>query len=760
MSLSPAQPSPLSPDAGSPRRTFWRTTLLLTGAIFGLLLLDNATYLFATRLYENTDHASDSLMVREAKSTFLLHGHYSQWHFYHPGPALLDTLAAGEALFYDGLHLVPTPYNGQLLALGLVLALFFSLALAIFARQFDGDAAARRFLLPLALLFAAWHYGAVGGQVFLDAWPAYPLIVTFLCFVVAAAAVASGDGRILPVLVLTGGWLVHNHVAQPLFVVPLTLLAYAGLLAACRRQAGASGKGVAGTLTGGWRAFPRAHAAAAGLLALFILPLLLDALHGRASNLQRILEYAQAHRAPSKKLVRSLSYFLTFGGHDPTQLGTEVFGRYGAGSLWEFVERHGFAYAFWGVALVGAPGLFLWAKRRRETEEAAGVGSRQRRFLRWFYAVLASAWGLTLAWGMRQDGAMYYYNAYFNYSIYYGLALGLAAALAVALAAWTDSPARRGRRPLVVALLWGGVAVMAVAQAPRFRVSAFGTPVDEVMARTVDSAAAALPKDAVCFVDCQPWEQWPCAIAVVLELERLGYRARVNDNSEIIFGHLNTIQRETIRTATPLARWRIVPQDPSGPRPDQPPLLPGSALDILSLPNLNPADKDHVVFSKTGNFDDFAVFGWAPTDLDWTWSDERTALLAFYPLNLSDGAEGVDLVIAAWSFQPTSQSAPQRVVIQFNDETLGTFPLPPTPDQPALRVRISAAQWQEARTHAEARVQFHFPDARSPHDYGLSDDHRPLGGGFRSIEFQEALPPARATPAPAAAAFPAREGHS
>ena len=111
----------------------WRVALLLGGILFALLLLNNREYLFTTKLYENADWAADFLLVREAKHGRLLHGHYLQWHTFHPGPALIDTLAAGEVLFYDALHIVSTPYNRQLLALCLTTTLAFSLALAIAA---------------------------------------------------------------------------------------------------------------------------------------------------------------------------------------------------------------------------------------------------------------------------------------------------------------------------------------------------------------------------------------------------------------------------------------------------------------------------------------------------------------------------------------------------------------------------------------------------------------------------------------------------
>ena len=474
----------------------WPLALLLTLVLFGLLLLDNRQYLFATRLYESADQAADSLLVREAKHHLLLHGHYSRWHFYHPGPALIDTLAAGEALFHDALHLVPTPYNGQLLALCLWLTLAFSLALAIFTRQLGSSAGGYLFFLPLALLFALWHYGMVGAPMFLDAWPAYPPIAVFLCLLVAAAAVASGSGRELPVLVAAGGWLVHNNASFPLFVVPLSLLAYAGLIASCWRQSRAQPDATgqwSGRLAAGWRAFPRAHGVAAALLALFILPIVLDAFRGRESNLADILRFMRGPHQPGHGLVESLCYFLTFGGYDTFRPGHAEFEYGAAAGMSAYVDVHWRAYTLWQAAALTPPLLLFAASRNARfnarTEAVRAIGH----FLGWFYVVFAVACGLTLLWGTKQVGPMVFYNAFFNYSLYYCLALGVAAAGAVALTVWTASSTARRLRPILATLLWLSVAGTAVSQAGRFRTSAFGTPPDAAMADTVKRAAAALP---------------------------------------------------------------------------------------------------------------------------------------------------------------------------------------------------------------------------------------------------------------------------
>jgi hypothetical protein len=721
----------------------WRLALLMMIVLGGALLFNNAHYLFATKLYESTDYASDSLFVREAEQGFLLHGHYSRWQFYHPGPALLDTLAVGETTFYYRLHLVPTPFNGQVLMLCFATTVFFSLALSIFAHRLGAARGGYLFFLPLAVCFAVWHYGAAqGALIFLCPWPAYTSVVALLCFVVAVAATASGSGAELPVLVLTGGWMVHNYVAHPLFVLPLTLLAYGGLLASLKHRPHPVGNGVpagrpGNVLTAGWHAFPRAHVIAALLLALFILPLTVDALHGADSNMARIIDHVRTYHEPPKKFMRSVCYFLTYGSYTGYQLGRPDFGHYSASGMLSFLLLHWRVYALWMVVLTGAPILFFLTGRHRRKQGTVAAVQEQRSFIPWFYTIFALTLGLTLIWGVKQDGPMFYFNAYFDYSIYFCAALLLAAALAVAFMAWTDSPTASRMRPVLSAALWICVAGAAVQRKSDFRSgNALGGAEDHQMAATVERAAATLPPKAVCYVDCHPWAGWMVAIAVALELERLGHPFRVNGNWQNMFGSRHSIQQEKVGADTPLERWVVEPQSEDPARLSHWPLLGGYALDRKALVNVNP-EGQRIDFSKDGNFESFAVFGWSPADSSWTWADEQTGLLIFHPLLLpaEAGVAGEDLLISAWSFCPPGKDL-QRVVVQFDGSNLGTLRLPLVgPTIQPLHVRISRELWQEAVAKGEVRLQFLFLDARSPGNA----DPRFLGGAFRSIEFKPAL---------------------
>src|SRR5438270_402369 len=185
----------------------WRYVFILTAAIFTAVLLNNSEIIFHGRLYETDDCAANSLQVLKAKQFRETLGNYSRFGFHHPGPAFFYVFAFGEMLFFDTTHLVPTPFNGQLIALYALNAFFLGATLALIARRLAG---ARRWFLGVSLLFAAWHFGAVGkfydfipGHFgMLCPWAPCFTVLPFLCFVVAAASVAAGEGKDLPLMTL------------------------------------------------------------------------------------------------------------------------------------------------------------------------------------------------------------------------------------------------------------------------------------------------------------------------------------------------------------------------------------------------------------------------------------------------------------------------------------------------------------------------------------------------------------------------------
>src|SRR3984885_15058146 len=215
-------------DAAAPARRFgipgaaiaWAVPFAL---VLGVLLVRNA-FLFSTPEYENADMGADSILIEQARRFSLLVGNYSREHFNHPGPAFLYVQAWGESFFYDALHLVPTPWNGQLIALYALNALFAASVVAVgygWTRSVRGAAVA----LAVVLIFAALH-----PAIFSSDWMPYVYMPAYFAFVVAIASVAAGRTQDCWLAALSGWFLIHGHACFLLFVPVLACAAVAGVL--------------------------------------------------------------------------------------------------------------------------------------------------------------------------------------------------------------------------------------------------------------------------------------------------------------------------------------------------------------------------------------------------------------------------------------------------------------------------------------------------------------------------------------------------
>lgn len=190
-------------------------------AVTAIVLVLRNSYLFTTHIYEDSDFALNSILVQRAEHLQLLVGNYSRLGFHHPGPAFLYVLAAGEAVFYHLLRIVPTPYNGQLLGAFLLGSALVGVMVAIVHRVTRSISAA---LATLAVLisFAGLH------TMLANIWFPYLYMAVFAAFMVTAAALAAGHTEYLPLYVITAGFLVHGHVSFVMFVVVTTAAVAAG----------------------------------------------------------------------------------------------------------------------------------------------------------------------------------------------------------------------------------------------------------------------------------------------------------------------------------------------------------------------------------------------------------------------------------------------------------------------------------------------------------------------------------------------------
>lgn len=254
-------------------------------------------YLFTLNIREDGDFAANSILIQKAAHLRLLVGNYSRVGFNHPGPAFMYVQAVGETLWYHVLHIVASPYDGQLLAVLMLNSALVGLVVMIFYRRTRSLAAAAA-VFGVVGVFAGYHLNLA------SPWFPHLYFAPFLLFMVAGASVASGDLTDLPSLVLGGGLLVHGHVSFIEFVGGWTFVV---AVAWARRHRG----GLRVSL-----AKQRKTAAVAGaLLGLFLLPMVINVVFHFPGEWGHYLRYVQRNGANTHPLGQSIKFLLSFWAH-------------------------------------------------------------------------------------------------------------------------------------------------------------------------------------------------------------------------------------------------------------------------------------------------------------------------------------------------------------------------------------------------------------------------------------------------------------
>ncbi len=211
----------------------WWVVVAATTVLVVLLCVRNR-FLFSTRLYEDADMGANSILVEQARHFTLLVGNYSRDHLHHPGPAYMYVKAAGEVLFWAWLHVVPTAWNGQLLAVYALTSLFVGLVAGV-SYGWTGSLRGAAVCFAAVLVLAAVHPAVLSSD-----WMPYLYVLAYIAFLVAAASVAAGQGRDAWVLALTGWFLIHGHASFLFFVPVIWCAALAAALWPHRHGLGAS----------------------------------------------------------------------------------------------------------------------------------------------------------------------------------------------------------------------------------------------------------------------------------------------------------------------------------------------------------------------------------------------------------------------------------------------------------------------------------------------------------------------------------------
>jgi hypothetical protein len=291
-------------------------------ALLAGLMLIRSSFLFTTRLYETADEADNSILAVQAQHFTLLHGNYSREGFFHPGPAYLYVMAAGQWWFHDVTHVVPTQWNGQLIAVILLnSALVASVAWIVhgWAGSVWAAVTAVALIVGLAASVDVGVPAVINRDILAANWMPDLYVPTCLAFLVAAASVAAGRTSHLWLLAATGWLLIHGHV-EFLFFVPLIIAATAAaaLWPARRAPWAAIGR----FLRRRWSHY----LPAAAISAVFALPIAAGLILHWPGQFGKYVSYVRSARAGHHTVGQAVRYVLWYWAPGPPWLPILVAG--------------------------------------------------------------------------------------------------------------------------------------------------------------------------------------------------------------------------------------------------------------------------------------------------------------------------------------------------------------------------------------------------------------------------------------------------
>lgn len=311
--------------------------ILIPALIFLAFIVAMNWKLFVTPLIEDGDPAVNALQVQNARHLHELLGIYSRWQFHHPGPFFFYVFGLSEALFYDRLHLVTAPLNGEYLAEYAFGTIFLFVAIQIFRTH------VRTPLFPAmavagTILFLNALDASIPGSV-LNVWPPYMVLPCFLLLASSCASVALGNWRHVWLLAFSGMVMIHAHIAQLLFV---TVLAFLALACASFRE-----------FTWGnpiqiFRTYKLQFVLAGGIVVVFLLPMAIDWAIDHPNNVHQIRLYLRQHHGEHNSLTVALLYTFSFLAFCPAP---EVFLNTSKATLTDFLISNWPLKIYWSVFL-------------------------------------------------------------------------------------------------------------------------------------------------------------------------------------------------------------------------------------------------------------------------------------------------------------------------------------------------------------------------------------------------------------------------
>jgi hypothetical protein len=475
--------------------------ILLAGLAFTLVILVINYKLFTDPTNEYSDFAANALQIEDAKHLRDLLGNYSRWGFHHPGPAFFYIFALGEALLHDWLRLAPDVMNAYIITIILLNSVFLFSVIGIFIQHCRS-----RLLIPVAVLLTIYVIYVINhtipGSAFLSIWMPHVLLCCFLLFVTVCAAVAAGNVKQLPILAFTGLMLLHGHVALPIFVGPLVVLALGGALFSTGRHR---------DLKGFIRVNRLPITISALLVIVFAAPILLDVVLHTPSNVFHVRAYMSGHRGLQNSWPQALKYeatFFTFVA-DAT-----IVQRQASAHLMASGASHPYVviyWCFWCGLMAFTIGSFVYQRKPVSL------------FVKYLAVEILVIVLVFFYWGMRMAGPMFNFNGYFFYAVQLLVLLGITSYL-------LDGIERGVSWPIIMALSCAVPLLMFLGK-PYFQSVDTGATdqILRVYKEETDRLIARFParlEPVNVTVSSGEWLDW---LGIISHLKRGGYRFCISD---------------------------------------------------------------------------------------------------------------------------------------------------------------------------------------------------------------------------------------
>ena len=380
-------------------------------------------------------------------------------------------------------------------------------------------------------------------------------------------------------------------------------------------------------------------------------------------------------------------------------------------SFHSYFRDHWQSYLLWflGILIFLAPHQFRGNKSK---------GLRRTRFYKNLSLILIVVTVLALIWGCIQTGPMYFFNGFFLYSIPYVLLL---------LIAWGISEHFAYINEKIPLCGLYGVAVLMpyLLEVPN---SYSATPDDLKTFRTIEQHIVDVAQKPPRFLAFEEHD-WSQAASVALALKRLDVEFRVDPNWVFLFGKRHSINGEILPgTSRDLEIWSIKRDSGSSDRNID--LSNGYHIKI-GLPPLDPKGIE-IVFNSDLERNNCLFFGFGfPITDDFCFTTSPHASLVLHR-SITDVDPRV--VISAFPFTISWAVEEQRLKVELKGTEIYETTVR---GEENIEFSIPRSLWNRTAT---VFLAFVLPDAVSPKSYGLSDDSRRLGLGFRKIKIDTTTP--------------------